>query len=274
MKKTGVKTALYIILAIISIIAVFPFIWTFIASTHSNGQIFNLKYTLIPQNSFLSNYKSLISDVPIWYNLFNSVFITVVCTALTILLDSMAGYGFEKFNFKGRNALFFGCLVTMMIPSQVTMVPLFIQMTKMNWVNSPWAIILPGASSMFGVFLMRQSFSQFPDDLIESSRIDGAGELRTFFQIVIPTMKPSLASLGILTFVAQWGNYMWPLIVLNKEKSYTLPLSLAMLVAPGNVINYGAIMVGAVITVLPVLIFFLIFQKNFIRGMLSGAVKG
>jgi len=193
---------------------------------------------------------------------------------LTLLVDSMAGYGFAKFQFKGKNVLFFVCLATMMIPQQVTMVPLFIQITRINWVNSPAAIIIPGLSSVFGVFLMRQNFESFPNDLLESSRIDGAGEMRTFFSVVIPAMKPALASLGILTFVSQWGNYLWPLIVLNDAPSYTLPLALSMLVAPGNVIDYGAIMFGAVLALLPVLIFFLIFQKNFINGMLSGAVKG
>lgn len=274
MKKTGSKVAIYIILSIASFVALFPFVWTFIASTHSNAQIFNPSYTIIPQFSFVKNLVNLQKSMPIWNNLFNSIFITVTCTALTLVLDSMAGYGFAKFKFKGSNALFFGCLITMMIPTQVTMVPLFIQMTKMGWVNTSWAIIVPALAGMFGVFLMRQNFEQFPNELIESSRIDGAGEFRTFVQIVAPAMKPAFASLGILTFVAQWGNYMWPLIVLNSDKSYTLPLALAMLVAPGNVIDYGAIMVGAVIAVLPVLIFFLIFQKNFIQGMLSGAVKG
>mgnify|MGYP000875683990 CR=1 FL=1 len=274
MKRTGTKIVIYIILIIVSLISLFPFVWTFIAATHSNAQIFNLDYTFIPTNYFTQNLRQLRESVPIGSNLLNSVLITAVFTALTLVLDSMAGYGFAKYKFKGNKALFFVCLITMMIPPQVTMVPLYIQMTKMKWVNSPWAIILPSLASMFGVFLMRQSFEQFPNDLIDSARIDGAGEVRTFFRIVVPTMKPAFASLGILAFVQQWGNYMWPLIVLNKPKSYTLPLSLAMLVAPGNVINYGAIMVGAVITLLPVLIFFLIFQKNFIRGMLSGAVKG
>lgn len=265
---------MYCILIIVSIISVFPFIWTFIASTHTNTQIFQPAFTLVPKNNFVSNLIDLQNTAPIWNNLFNSLFITVTATVLTLLLDSMAGYAFAKYRFKGRDTLFFGCLITMMIPSQVTMVPMFIQMTKMKWVNTPKAIILPALAGMFGVFLMRQNFKQFPNDLIESARIDGAGELKTFFRIVAPTMKPAFASLGILTFQAQWGNYMWPLIVLNNQKSYTLPLELAMLVAPGNVINYGAIMVGAVITVLPVLIFFLFFQKNFIQGMLSGAVKG
>jgi lactose/L-arabinose transport system permease protein len=274
MKKTGVKIIIYLILAGASVVALFPFVWTFIASTHSNAQIFNMAYTFSPQSAFAENYKQLLQAVPIWNNLGNSLFITIAYTLMTLLLDAMAGYGFAKYKSKGREILFYVCLITMMIPPQVTMVPLYIQMSRINWVNSPWSIIFPGLASMFGVFLMRQSFEQFPNDLIESARIDGAGELRTFFQIVAPTMKPAFASLGILSFVQQWGNYMWPLIVLNRQKSYTLPLSLAMLVAPGNVINYGSIMVGAVITLLPVLIFFLIFQKNFIQGMLSGAVKG
>lgn len=274
MKHTASKIVAYIVLILVSFVSLFPFVWTFIASTHNNAQIFNLQYTFSPQNAFADNLNKLQKSVPIWDNLGNSIFITVIFTVLTLLLDSMAGYGFAKYHFKGKNVLFFVCLITMMIPPQVTMVPLFIQMTKISWTNTPWAVIFPSLASMFGVFLMKQSFEQYPDDLIEAARIDGAGEVRTFFQIVAPTMKPAFASLGILSFVQQWGNYMWPLIVLNKQKSYTLPLSLAMLVAPGNVINYGSIMVGAVITLMPVLIFFLIFQKNFIKGMLSGAVKG
>lgn len=274
MKHTLSKTIMYIILIIASIITVFPFIWTIIASTHSNAQIFNLSYTLIPKGNFLDNLKQMQNVMPIWNNLFNSIFITVSYTVLVLVIDSMAGYGFAKFHSKGRDLIFYICLVTMMIPSQVTMVPLFIQMTKFNWINSPLAIIVPGLSGVFGVFLMRQNFESFPAELIESASIDGAGEFRTFISIVAPAMKPAFASLGILSFVAQWGNYMWPLIVLNDSKSYTLPLALSMLIGSGAVINYGAIMFGAVLALLPVLIFFLIFQKNFINGMLGGAVKG
>jgi lactose/L-arabinose transport system permease protein len=274
MRKTIAKTIIYIVLIITTIVSIFPFIWTIIASTHTNSQLFNLGYTLIPKVNFLSNLRSLEAAMPIWNNLLNSILIAVTYTVLTLIVDSMAGYGFTKFHFKGRDAIFFICLVTMMIPQQVTMVPLFIQMTKFGWVNSPLAIVIPGLSAAFGVFLMRQNFDSFPNELIESARIDGAGELRTFVSVVAPAMKPAFASLGILSFVQQWGNFMWPLIVLNNTKSYTLPLALSMLDTPGNVINYGALMVGAVIALLPVLIFFLIFQKNFINGMLSGAVKG
>jgi lactose/L-arabinose transport system permease protein len=274
MRKSPTKIVIYIVLTAVSIVSVFPFIWTIIASTHSNTQLFNLAYTLTPKGNFFANLKILEASMPIWHNLFNSIFITVVYTTLVLVVDSMAGYGFTKFKFKGQSVLFFGCLVTMMIPQQVTMVPMFIQMTKFHWISSPLAIITPWLAGVFGVFLMRQNFQSFPDELIESARIDGASELRTFISIVAPAMKPAFASLGILSFVQQWGNYLWPLIVLNSDKSYTLPLALSMLVAPGNVINYGAVMVGAVLALLPVLIFFLIFQKNFINGMMSGAIKG
>jgi len=274
MKRIGIKAIIYIILVSVSFISIFPFIWTFIASTHSNSQIFNLTFTVIPKENFYVNFEQLKELIPLWDNLKNSLFITIVYTILTLLLDSMAGFGFAKYKFKGKKTLFFVCLITMMIPPQVTMVPQFIQITRMNLVNSQWAVIVPNLAAMFGVFLMRQNFEQFPDELIEAARIDGSGDLQTFFRIVAPSMKPAFASLGILSFVQQWGSYMWPLIVLNDQKSFTLPLSLAMLVAPGNVINYGSIMVGAVIALFPVLVFFLLFQKNFIQGMLSGAVKG
>ncbi|MPQ31401.1 carbohydrate ABC transporter permease [Clostridium estertheticum] len=140
--------------------------------------------------------------------------------------------------------------------------------------RSPSAVILPSLASIFGVFLMRQNLMAFPDELMESARIDGANDFRMFFQIVVPTMKPAFTSLAILSFVQQWGNYLWPLIVLNTKDSFTIPLVLALMRAGGNIVDYGAIMVGAVMALVPVLVLFLFFQKNFIQGMLSGSLKG
>ena len=186
----------------------------------------------------------------------------------------MAGYAFAKYEFKFKNALFFACLITMMIPQQVTMVPLFIQMSSFKWLDTALAIIVPGFASVFGVFLMRQNMSTFPDSLIQAARIDGASEARTFFTIIVPSMKSAFAALGIISFVNQWGNYLWPLVVLSSDKNYTMPLVLAILSQPNYVVHYGQIMVGAVMSLIPVLAMFLIFQKNFINGMLSGAIKG
>ena len=274
MNKIGSRIVLHIVVIVIAVMAVFPFVWTIISSTHTNTQIFNLSVTFVPENNFIANFNSLAEEWPIWRNLLNSILIAIIATGLVMLIDSMAAFGFTKYHFKFRDALFFVCLATMMIPTQVTMVPLFIQMTRLHWVNTPTAVIAPALASVFGVFLMRQNLMQFPDELIESGRIDGASDLSIFFRIVVPTIRSSFASLGILTFIAQWGNYLWPLIVLNQRTSYTLPLVLSLMVAPGEAINYGAIMVGAVIVLIPVLVFFLIFQKNFINGMLGGAIKG
>ena len=186
----------------------------------------------------------------------------------------MAGYGFSQYQFKGRDTLFIVILAAMMIPVQVLMVPLYIQFSKMNMVDSWWGIILSGLPGAFGVFLMRQAMLSFPRDLVESARIDGAGEARNFFTIVLPNMKPALTSLGILSFVNQWGNYYVPLVLLNTTEKYTVPVAISLLAQPNFDINYGALMLGACMAVLPIMVFFLIFQKNFIDGMMAGAIKG
>jgi len=264
----------YLVLTIASIISVFPFVWTFIASTHTNTEIFQISKAFIPGTNFFKNYKSLMSFSNIWRNLYNSVYIALLYTILVCLIDAMAGYAFAKYDFKGRDIIFFICVCSMFIPQQVTLVPLFIQLSSMNLISNPWAVILPALANIFGVFLMRQNFVAFPNEMIEAARIDGANDFLIFFRIAVPTVKPAFASLAILSFVQQWGNYLWPLIVLNTKESFTIPLVLALMRAGGTIVDYGAIMVGAVIALLPVLIFFLLFQRNFIEGIMSGAVKG
>lgn len=264
----------YIVLTVVSIVSLFPFLWTFIASTHNNTEIFQSAKAFSPGTNFLANYKSLMSFANAWKSLINSLIISSAFTVLVCIIDAMAGYAFAKYKFKGRDTIFFVCVCSMFIPQQVTLVPLFIQLNAMKLMSTPYAVIFPALAGIFGVFLMRQNFMAFPDELMEASRIDGAGDFRTFVRIVCPAMKPAFASLAILSFIQQWGNYLWPLIALNKKESFTIPLVLALINTGGNVVDYGAIMVGAVMALLPVLIFFLILQKNFIEGMLSGAVKG
>lgn len=264
----------YLVTILVSVICIFPFIWTFLASTHTSTQIFQSAWTFKVGSNFVKNYKNLLGYSDIWRNLFNSVFIAGVYTVLVCIVDSMAGYAFAKFKFKGRDALFFICLCSMFIPQQVTFIPLFMELSALKLVNTLWGVILPMVAVIFGVFLMRQNLEGFPDELMESARIDGAGEFRIYLQIVIPLMKPAFAALGILSFVQRWGDYMWPLIVLQDKAHQTLPLILALMTTPGNPIDYGATIVGAVIVMIPVLVMFLCFQRNFIDGMLSGAVKG
>lgn len=275
MKRIKVVSAIsYIILSAFVIVALFPYLWTFLAATHSNSQVFNFEYSFRVGTNIVQNYKDLLNTLPIWNNLFSSLFIASIFTILVLIIDSMAGYGFAQYEFKGRDTLFIICLAAMMIPVQVLMVPLYIQFSSMKLVDSFWAVILSGLPGAFGVFLMRQSMLSYPKDLIEAARIDGAGEAGIFFTIVLPNMKPALTSLGILSFVNQWGNYYVPLILLNSTKKYTIPVAMALLAQPNFDVNYGALMLGACMAVLPIIVFFLIFQRNFIDGMMVGAVKG
>lgn len=272
--ETKRNIIVYFLLIFFCMVALFPFIWSALASTHTNTQIYQISWAFRPGKELANNLKSLSETFPVWKNMGNSLLIAAVYTAGILVIDSMAGYAFAKYEFRGKKFIFGLCLMSMFIPTQVTLIPLFIEMTGFQLIDTYWSIILPGFASVFGVFLMRQNFAAFPDELIEAARIDGAGHLRIFIQIVMPAMKPALTSLGILSFVNQWGNFMWPLIALHEKEKYTMPLILSLMVQPGYVTNYGAVMAGAMLALLPVLLFFLVFQKNFINGMLSGAVKG
>lgn len=265
---------IYIILICVCAIAVFPFVWLIIASTHTNTQIYQIEWAFRPGTEFLTNLSSLAKAFPIWRNMANSIMIAGIYTLIVIFVDAMAGYAFSKYEFKGKTLLFSLFMMSMFIPSQVTMIPLFVEMNSFGIMNTSAAVILPGVATVFGVFLMRQNFMGFPTELIEAARIDGAGDFSVFFKIVLPNMKSAMTSLAIVSFVNQYGNFMWPLIALNDKEKYTMPLVLSLMVQPGVVVDYGAVFTGAVIVLLPVLIFFLIFQKNFVDGMLCGAVKG
>lgn len=275
MKKSRLAAAVsYAVLFVCVICALFPYLWTFLAATHTNAQVFHFDYTFRLGTNLIQNYHDLLEELPIWNNFFSSLFVATVYTVLVLLLDSMAGYGFAQYRFPGRNILFVIILAAMMIPAQVLMVPLYIQFSKMALTDTYAGIILSGLPGAFGVFLMRQSMLSFPRELIEAARIDGSGEAKTFFTIVIPNMKPALTSLAILSFVNQWGNYYVPLVLLNTKEKYTIPVAISLLAQPNFDINYGALMLGACMAVLPIMVFFLIFQRNFIEGMMVGAVKG
>ena len=273
MKNTK-NIPVYIILFLFCLIAVFPFIWAGIAATHTNTQIYQIVWSFRIGEHMKQNAADLKAAFPVVRNMYNSLIIAFGYTAGILIIDSMAGFAFAKYEFKGKKVIFALTLGSMFIPGQVTLIPLFIEMTSFRMINTNWAVILPGFAAVFGVFLMRQQFIGFPNELLDAAHIDGAGDFRIFLQIVMPSMKPALTSLGILSFVNQWGNFMWPLIVLNSKEKYTMPLILSLMVQPGYVTNYGAVMFGTMLALIPVLAFFLIFQKNFIDGMLSGAVKG
>ena len=267
-----VKIITYGLLLIAAFISLFPFYLMFVSSTLSTGEILKIPPTLSVGSNLMTNMDSLKDKTDIWRVVFNSVFISVVYTLLTLVLDSLAGYALAKFHFKGRNLIFALIMGTMMIPAQVLYIPQFTMMTSIGWANKYRAVIIPALANAFGIFLMRQNMMSFPTSLIESARIDGFNEFSIFFRIVLPNMKPALGALGIYNFMSQWGNFMWPLIILSTEDMYTLPVALASL--NGLMYkDYGMMMLGASIATIPVIVMFLSFQKQFISGLMGGAIK-
>lgn len=267
------KTIVYILLFIGGFISIFPFYWMFINATHSSGAVFSFPPKLLPGKEFLTNLKNLNANVGFFRVVWNSIFITTIFTVINVYISSLSGYVFAKYKFKGRKALFIFILITLMLPPQAKMIPLFELLAKWHWINTYRAVIVPDLAYAFGIFLMRQNMLAIPDDLIDAARIDGCGEWKIFHSIVLPTMRPAMAALGIYMFMFKWGDFMWPLIVLNDKTVKTIPVALSGLVGMSR-IDYGQILVGTSIATLPVLIIFLLLQKQFISGILGGAVKG
>ncbi|AEJ43057.1 binding-protein-dependent transport systems inner membrane component [Alicyclobacillus acidocaldarius subsp. acidocaldarius Tc-4-1] len=269
-----VKVLIYVFLILAVIVSIYPIYWIYVASTLSDGQIFHFP----PSNWFgdhlLQNVHMLESTMPVWRDLANSIVVSGITTISVVFFSAMVGFAFAKYRFWAKSFLFFVVLITIMIPMQTTLIPLFIIVTKLHWENSYQGLIVPFLVNGFGVFFMRQQMQSFPSELLEASRIDGASEFYTFFRIVMPNMLPSMAALGILTFLQQWGNFIWPLIVINSRNMSTIPLMLEQLDQPGNVIHYGPIFAGAAIGLIPLMIVFIALQRYFISGMYSGSVKG
>jgi|SRR5690625_176468 len=256
---------------ILVLCSIYPIYWMVIASTLPTSEIFTSQ---VPGGAFLDNLGILLESMPFWRILFNSLFVALAVTGSTVFFGALAGYAFTQFEFKGRNVLFVLVLLTMMLPIQITLVPLFIIMNNLGWIDSYLALIVPFLVTPFSVFFMRQQLLSFPRELVESARIDGASEMRIFLTIVLPTIKAACAAVAIVTFTQQWGNFIYHLVVLSSREMYTVPLMLSMLVQPGYVTQYGAVMVAAVLGLVPMVAIFLMFQRYFLSGALAGAVKG
>lgn len=272
MKSVG-RVVAYIILAIAAFLSLFPFYFMFVSGTNTNNQILSVPPKLSIGTQLADNFQILAGKIDLVTSIWNTLFVSVVYTVLALLIFSAAGYALAKFEFKGKGLIFGFVMGSMMIPSLVMYVPLFEMMIKINMTDSLWAVILPLLANAFGIFLMRQNMLNFPTALMEAGRIDGIGELGIFFKIVLPNVKPALGALVIYMFTSMWNNFMWPLIILGSEEKYTLPIALAML--DGNPTNkdYAVILLATAVATLPILIIFLIFQKQFVAGVMGGAVK-
>ena len=250
-----------------------PFAWMLSTSFKGTKDIFRYPPQWIPAQPTLDNYAKLFRTVNIARPFANTVITVVSITALSLLVCSMAGYAFAKFDFPGKNVLFMGVLGTLMVPGQITMIPVFLLLKKLGLLNSYAGLVLPGIASAFGIFFMRQFIVTLPNELLEAARIDGAGEFFTFNRIVLPLCKPALATLGILNFTGSWNNFLWPLIISTDESMYTLPVAVASL-AGQYATEYGLQMAGSVIVIMPIVIFFMLAQQWFMEGIAMTGMKG
>jgi lactose/L-arabinose transport system permease protein len=272
-RHLAAKLLTYAFLGIFTLVSLFPFYLMFVSSTLETGEILSASPRMFFGSNLAANWAHLGEKINTGRVLFNSLLIAGVYTGLTLFLDSLAGYALAKFRFRGRGVMFGVIILTLMIPNQVLLVPLFTMMNKLGWQNTYWAVILPSLANAFGIFLMRQNMLNFPDAVIESARIDGCGELRIFLRIVLPSMKPALGALGIYNFISQWGNFMWPLIILGTKDMYTFPVALASLSGLQRT-DYGMVMLGSTLATIPIMVMFLVFQKQFVSGVMGGSVKG
>ncbi len=267
------RAALHVLLLVAVILAAFPLLWMVAASFMHNGEANVSPPPLIPHSPTLDQYRALFTAQSLGRYLANSVMISVGGTLLGVLITSMAGYGFAKLRFHGRDPLFRFLLAMMVVPGQVAMLPMFLELRQLGLINTLFGAMIPVLAPIYGVFLVRQYAQTIPDDLLDAARLDGAGELRLFVSVVLPTIAPVLVTLGVFTFLAAWNDFMWPLIVLTDDARYTLPVALANL-AGEHVQDLELMMAGAVVTVLPVFVAFLFLQRYYIQGIMAGSVKG
>jgi multiple sugar transport system permease protein len=265
--------AAYVVVGIGALIMLAPFYFMFVFATHSRTEIFSLPPPMFFGDDFFNNLRILTERMPFWRNLGWSLYVAIASTVLTLLFCSMGGYAFALFDFKYKNALFGLVMGTMLLPSFMNMIPTFMIMDVLGWIDQPRALYIPGAASAFGIFLMRQFVSSsIPKDLIEAARMDGCSELGIFWRIVLPLLKPALGTLGLITFIASWNNFIGPLVVMRSPDMYTLPLALRSLQSPVDT-EWGALMTGSAIATLPLVILFVISSKQLISGLTTGAVK-
>ncbi|MBW4046707.1 MAG: carbohydrate ABC transporter permease [Proteobacteria bacterium] len=272
-KGNAGKWFAYGIVGIGALIMLAPFYFMFVFATHSRTSIFSVPPPVYFSGYLVRNIDILVSTIPFWQNLGWSLYVALASTALTLLFCSMAGYAFAMFEFRLKNILFVLVMGTMLLPQFMNMIPTFMIMDALGWINEPRALYVPGAASAFGIFLMRQFIgSSVPRELVEAARMDGCGEIGIYVRIVLPLLGPAIGTLGLITFIASWNNFIMPLIVMRSPDMYTVPLALRSLQSPVDT-QWGALMAGSAIATLPLIVLFVFSSRQLISGLTAGAVK-
>lgn len=267
------RIPIYIILSVISLIWVFPFLWMALGSLKTQREILAKPPRLLPDHATLANFTKWFEQLNFSTYFTNSIIVAVITVLGNIIFCSMVGYALAKMQFRGKNIVFGAVMVTLMVPSVATFVPLFVIIANLGLSNTYAALILPFLTQPVGVFLMRQFMTGIPDAVIEAARIDGAGELRIFFQIVLPQCAPAIATLSILTFLSSWNNFLWSLVAAQSDSMYTLPVALSLYSTGQNATNYSVLLAGAVLIITPILLLFIFLQRYFIEGVAMTGIK-
>ena len=265
---------MYGMLIAVSAFMILPFIWMVSTSLKPADEIFTIPPIIISPNSSLNAYSYLQEQYNILGIVRNTFVIAFSATILRLFFCALGGYGFAKFKFPGQGILFAFLLGTMVIPSAVTLVPIYIIMRDLKWIDTFWPLIIPSAANAFGIFFMRQYIMSVSNELMDAARIDGAGEFTIFWRIILPIIAPGLTSLGLIFFMGSWNDFLGPLIYLKSPENFTLPLIIRSLIGPVGRTVYDVQMAASVISLIPLLIIFLIFQRRFVEGITAGAIKG
>ena len=271
---TRANRSTYLILGVVLVLSLFPLYWTFVAASHDNAAISRVPPTLLPGGQLVDNIAKTFAQTNMRLALVNSLIVASTVTLSVVLTSTLAGFAFGKLAFRGRNALLGLVVATMMVPPQLGIIPLYIMMANwLHWSNHLQALIVPGAATAFGVFFMRQYVvSALPTDLLEAGRLDGCSTLRLYWHVVLPVVRPAAAVLGLLTFMATWNDFFWPLVALTQQNP-TVQVALSALQG-GYVQDYSLVLAGALISTLPMLIVFALMGRQILGGIMQGAVKG
>jgi multiple sugar transport system permease protein len=261
-----------ILLAAVSFVVLLPFVWMISTSLRTQGDLLSNPGTLWPAKFTFSNYTDIWTEIPFGRQLVNTIVFAGAVTLLSVTIDSMAGYALARFEFKGKNVLFIVILTTLMLPIQVTLVPIFQLLNNLHWIDTYQGLIVPRAADAFGIFFMRQFFLSLPKDLEDAGRIDGASELRIWARIMMPLAWPAILTIGLFNLLANWNDLLWPLIVSTDTRMQTLPAGLALFKGQ-HVTQYGLLMAGAVLALLPMIVAFLFVQRRFIEGIATTGMK-
>ena len=272
-KKRLSAAAYYLLGTLIAVLATIPFLWMITTSLKARGALMSIPIEWIPKEPTLAAYVKVFSKFPFFRTIGNSLFISVTYTVITLISASMAAFAFAKLEFPRAGMLLKVFLATMMIPTQVTMIPLFVVMNKMQLINSYSSVILPSIFRPFAIFLLVQQMRTIPNDYLDAARIDGASTFRVYFRVALPLCRPTLATLSITTFMEAWNDYLWPLLMLTDKVKMTLPIALSTLNGQYST-EYNVLMAGSLISMVPIILVYIFAQKYFENGMMAGGIKG